>query len=520
MKFSSLVETSEQVRGTRSRLKKTACLAECIQNAAPAFRPIVSTYLAGGVRQQKLGVGYAALNAVRDTPPAAVSATSVVEIDAALSALAGESGPGSKQRREDQLRAMLGALRVDEQTFLMALMLGELRQGALTSMVLDAIADAAAVSRPDVRRAYMLEPDIGRICSAAFDGAHALGAFRLEVFRPVQPMLAQTAETIHDALTRITPARFELKLDGARVQAHKDGATVRVYTRNLNDVTHAVPEVVEVLASLPLERLVLDGEVIALREDGTPLPFQVTMKRFGRKADIEATRAQIPLSVRFFDCLLRDDVQVFDLPLNERTVVLQESVGPALMAPAIVTDDADAASAFLTGALADGHEGIMVKHLDMPYEAGARGTGWLKLKSAHTLDLVVLAAEWGSGRRAGKLSNLHLGAYDPATGDFVMLGKTFKGLTDRLLKWQTEALLERETRRDDYTVYVRPELVVEIAFNDVQQSPQYPAGMALRFARVKHYRGDKSAEHADTLDTVRRIFTGAHNAARTLAPDR
>ncbi|MEM7405690.1 MAG: ATP-dependent DNA ligase [Pseudomonadota bacterium] len=509
MLFSILAETSDQLRKTRSRLAKTALLSQCISDAEFASRPVVCAYLAGDVRQSKLGVGYAALNAVRDTEPAPKSSTTVASIDADLATLAAISGTGSKQRREEHLRAMLRSLTAREQAFLSDLVLGELRQGALTSLVLEAIASAAGAAVADVRRAYMLEPDLGRICDAAFDGTAALAAFKLEVFQPVQPMLAQTAQSITDALQRMASARFELKLDGARIQVHKDGTQVRVYTRNLNEVTHAVPEVLEVAANLEAERLVLDGEVIALREDGTPLPFQVTMRRFGRKADVEKTRAQIPLSIRFFDCLLRDHTQVFDLPLRQRAAILEQTVGASLMAPSLTTANADEAGAFLTRALAEGHEGVMVKHLELPYEAGARGAGWLKLKHAHTLDLVVLAAEWGSGRRRGKLSNLHLGAYDAERGDFVMLGKTFKGLTDRLLVWQTEALLARETHRDDYTVHVRPELVVEVAFNDVQQSSQYPAGMALRFARVKQYRDDKPATQADTLQTVRTIFAAA-----------
>jgi len=307
------------------------------------------------------------------------------------------------------------------------------------------------------------------------------------------------------ALKDLGRALLEWKLDGARIQVHKSGSAVRVFTRNLNDVTARVPEVVTALKDVS-SSLILDGEAIALRPDGRPHPFQVTMRRLGRKLDVEALRRELPLSVFFFDCLLRDGRTLMDAGAGERRKTLEESLPATLLTPSLVTDDVQKAEAFYADALSHGHEGLMAKALEAPYEAGRRGAGWLKIKSAHTLDLVVIAVEWGSGRRKGWLSNLHLGARDPRTGGFVMLGKTFKGLTDETLEWQTRELLAREVRRDDWTVHVRPELVVEIAFNDVQQSPQYPAGMALRFARVKGYRPDKRADEADTIDTVRRIF--------------
>jgi DNA ligase-1 len=322
--------------------------------------------------------------------------------------------------------------------------------------------------------------------------------------RPVLPMLAQPAEDVTAALAALGTALLEWKLDGARVQVHKSGNEVRVFTRSLNEVTAAVPEVVEVVRGAQAESLILDGEVIALRPDGRPLPFQTTMRRFSRKLDVDALRDELPLSVFFFDCLLKDGVSFVDLPTLERRGALEKVL--TNVTPAVVTSDAEKAQAFYEDVLARGHEGVMAKAPDAPYEAGRRGASWFKVKRAKTLDLVVLGAEWGSGRRRGFLSNLHLGARDPASGGFVMLGKTFKGMTDELLAWQTRELQARELQRDEWTVYVRPELVVEIAFNDLQESPHYPGGLALRFARVKGYRPDKQAKDADTIETVRRIY--------------
>jgi len=340
------------------------------------------------------------------------------------------------------------------------------------------------------------------------EGATGLARVSIGLHRPVQPMLAQPAEDIADALRRLGTAALEWKVDGARVQVHKAGDEVRVYTRTLNDVTASVPEIVEAVRVLPARELVLDGEAIAVGPGGAPQPFQVTMRRFGRKLDIERLRAELPLAAYFFDCLRCNDDMLVDRPALERFAVLDQSLPAGLVVPRLVTADTDAAQAFYAQALARGHEGVMAKATDAPYEAGRRGASWLKVKRAHTLDLVVLAAEWGHGRRQGWLSNLHLGARDPATGGFVMLGKTFKGMTDQLLEWQTRELLAREISRDSHTVYVRPELVIEVAFNDLQASPHYPGGLALRFARVKGYRIDKRAEDADTIDTVRALYAG------------
>ena len=369
----------------------------------------------------------------------------------------------------------------------------------------DAVAKAADLTLADVRRAAMLAGDLAAVAEAAIrDGPDGLARFRLIPLQPVGPMLAQTAVDIPGALERVDAAYLEWKLDGARIQAHRAGDDVAIFTRNLADITDRVPEIVSVIRALDVTAVVLDGEAIALREDGRPEPFQVTMSRFGTKTVGHTT----PLTVLFFDCLHVDGDDLIDLPARERLVALDARLPEASVVPRVETSDAVEAQAFLDDALARGHEGVMVKALDAQYEAGRRGAGWLKVKPSHTLDLVVLAAEWGHGRRTGKLSNLHLGARDPEGGGYVMLGKTFKGMTDEMLAWQTDALLALETHRDANTVYVRPELVVEIAFDGVQSSTRYPGGVALRFARVKGYRPDKRPDEADTIDAVRAIHEG------------
>jgi DNA ligase-1 len=367
----------------------------------------------------------------------------------------------------------------------------------------DAVARASGLSAARIRRAAMLAGDLAPVARAALaDGEAGPAQFTLRPFQPVQPMLADSAADVGAALTELGEASFEYKLDGARIQVHKADDDVRVYSRNLRDVTIAVPEVVAVTRAMPARSLVLDGEAIALRSDGTPLPFQETMRRFGRKLDVERLKETLPITPMFFDALYLDGDALVDEPLSRRAALLAEQSASANLVPRLLTADADAAAAFAQRALATGHEGVMAKAVDGMYAAGRRGSAWLKVKQARTLDLVVLAAEWGSGRRRGTLSNLHLGARDPERGGFVMLGKTFKGLTDEMLAWQTKKFLELEIGRDDYTVYVRPEVVVEIAFNDVQTSPHYPGGVALRFARVKRYRDDKTAGEADTLANV------------------
>jgi DNA ligase-1 len=455
-----------------------------------------------------IGIGWAAL---RDRPPeeATKPSLTVLDVDTSLRKIGATTGKGSQAERKAELAGLLARATGPEQQFLTRLLTGELRQGALQAVMADAIAQAAEVSAPTVRRSLMLAGDLGAVATAALtSGSDGLAAFRLTLLQPIQPMLAQPATDLTSALERFGEAAVEWKLDGARLQVHVQGDDVRAFTRNLADVTDRVPEVVEALQALSLDSAILDGEVIALDERGRPHPFQVTMSRFGSRRGVEALRDSVPLSPFFFDCLHLDGQDVLDLPARQRFAALAEPLPEELLVPRIETGDAKEAERFLADVLERGHEGVMVKALDAPYEAGRRGGGWLKVKPSHTLDLVVLAAEWGHGRRQGWLSNIHLGARDADTGGFVMLGKTFKGMTDEMLGWQTEKLLELETTRDGHVVHVRPELVVEVAFDGLQQSSRYPGGLALRFARVKGYRPDKSAAEADTIQTVRRLHSG------------
>ncbi len=504
--LAEVVRTSTQVAGDSSRLAKTRLIADCLRQLEPDEVQIAIPYLSGETRQGKLSLGYATLGSCMGAP-AAAPALALRDVDAAFAALKSTRGSGSAARRAAVLESLFGKATAEEQDFLVRLIVGELRQGALEGVMLDAVAAAASLPPADVRRAATFAGGIAPVARAALaGGAAALAQFSIRPMQPVLPMLAQPAEDVQAAMAQLGSAILEWKLDGARVQVHKSGDDVRVYTRNLNEVTVAVPEVVQALRSAKAGSLILDGEAIALRADGRPHPFQVTMRRFGRKLDVESLRAELPLSLFFFDCLLAEDQALVDRPARERHDLLRSILPDSIVTPSLITGDVAEAEAFYREALARGHEGVMAKAMDAPYESGRRGAGWLKLKRARTLDLVVLAAEWGNGRRRGWLSNLHLGARDPARGGFVMLGKTFKGLTDQTLQWQTQAFLEREVARDDWTVHVRPELVVEIAFNDLQESPHYPAGLALRFARVKGYRPDKRPEEADTIDTVRRIY--------------
>ena len=502
--LAEVARSSAAVAATASRLEKTRLIADCLRALEPGEVEIALPYLSGDIRQGKLTVGYGLLQAAMGNP--APSATLAInDVDAAFQDLKTVKGKGAATARQARLKSLFEKATAEEQDFLLRLMVGELRQGALEGVMLEAVAAAAGLPVADVRRAATFAGGIAPVARAALaGGAKALEPFSVRLMQPLLPMLAQPAEDVAGALEALGTALFEWKLDGARVQVHKSGSEIRVFTRNLNDVTAAVPEAAAALKDVS-PSLILDGEAIALRPDGRPHPFQVTMSRFSRKLDVAAIQAELPLSLFFFDCLLRDGEPLVERGAGERHDILRTVLPSRYVTPSLVTQEREKAQAFYDDALAHGHEGLMAKALGAPYEAGRRGAGWLKLKRAHTLDLVVLAAEWGHGRRRGWLSNLHLGARDPRSGEFVMLGKTFKGLTDELLKWQTREFLARETRRDDYTVYVRPELVVEIAFNDVQESPHYPAGMALRFARVKGYRPDKRAEEADTIDTVRRL---------------
>ena len=504
--LADLVATSSRVGSTSSRLEKIREIAACLRSMTPEEIPIGIAYLSGEACQGKLGASFATLRTAQTAPAQAPSLT-LRDVDAAFDDLTRIKGAGSSARRTEALRALFGRATAEEQDFLVRLIVGELRQGALRGIMLDAIAAAANVAPATVRRAAMSAGGLGEIArSALTEGAEGLSRYTIQLMQPVLPMLSQSADTIEAALEALGTAAFEWKLDGARVQVHKAGDEVRVYTRNLNDVTERVPEIVEIVRGSSHQNLILDGEAIALRPDGSPLSFQLTMRRFGTKLEVDAMRAEIPVSVFFFDCLLRDDAALVDAPASERFLALEDAVPRDTLIPRLVTADTGAAAEFFEEALRRGHEGVVGKALDAPYDAGRRGAAWIKVKRANTLDLVVLAAEWGHGRRSGWLSNLHLGARDPATGDFVMLGKTFKGLTDQMLEWQTAEFLKREVRRDSWTVYVRPDMVVEIACNEIQESSQYPGGLTLRFARVKGYRPDKRPDEADTIDTVRQLY--------------
>jgi len=516
--LANLVEVSSRVTRTASRLGKVAELAALLRALAPEEIEIAVRYLSGELPQGRLGVGYATLqSAAMIAEPAAEASLSVADVDRRLTALGIESGGGSAARRAQLLRELFALSTGPERQFLMALLVGELRQGALSGVMVDAIASAAALPVAQIRRAAMFAPNLGAVARTALrEGADSLRRFALRLFAPVAPMLAQTAADVAEALAELPgELAFEWKMDGARIQVHKGGDEVRIFTRTLNEVTSALPEIVQQVRGFAARELVLDGEAIAFDGSQRPQPFQITMRRFGRKLDVERMRRELPLQAFFFDCLLLDGSSLTERATQERFRALATAVPAAMQMPRLITAQAPEAQRFYEAALAAGHEGVMAKALDAPYQAGNRDARWLKIKRAHTLDLLVLAAEWGHGRRSGKLSNLHLGALDTATGEYVMLGKTFKGLTDAMLAWQTGQLLQRETHRDRWAVYVQPELVVEVAFSDLQVSSRYPGGLALRLARVKRYRDDKTAAEADTMDSVRRVFAAQSGA---LAP--
>jgi DNA ligase-1 len=520
MYLHQLVTTSHAVGSTRSRTRKVALLSDYICGLDDDDLPLGVAYLAGAVRQGRIGIGYAAVAQV-DVPAADEPTLRLTDVDARLDTLAGTTGPGSRQLRRTVLHDLFGQATDDEQQFLRRLLLGEMRHGALDGVMVAAIAKAGDVPDAAVRRAYMLSDDLAAVATAALHGGKdALDAFRLRVGQPVQPMLASTAADTEAALAGAGPVVIDAKIDGARVQVHRRGQTVGVYTRSLRDITAEVPDIVALVRGLPTDGVILDGEAVSLRADGRPEPFQVTMQRLGDEvrasapasagapADGDLVDRRIPMAVRFFDCLYRDGVDLIDEPLRRRIEELDAVVDSAHVVERILTNDPQDAAGFFDKMVAAGYEGVVVKMLDAPYEAGRRGAAWRKVKPSHTLDLVVLAVEWGSGRRKGWLSNLHLGARDPE-GGFVMLGKTFKGLTDELLEWQTARFLELEMHRRGHVVYVEPVQVVEIAFDGVQTSTRYPGGVALRFARVKRYRDDKTAAQADTIDQVRAIHAGA-----------
>ncbi len=570
MLLAEVAEVSRAVAGSSGRLAKIAAIAAALRDAGPGEVPIVVAYLSGELPQRQIGVGWAAL---RSAPPAsAAPSLTVLGVDASFSEIGAVVGPGSVAERKRLVDEVLGAATAEEQHFLVRLLSGELRQGALDGVMTEAVARASEVPVAQVRRAVMLRGSLPAVAEAALDGgADALSGFGLLVGQPLKPMLASSAPSIEAALAKIaadadkarggnpragkgqagkasggkadgggddsgnangdggseagaaradetagtetagTPAAVEWKLDGIRIQAHVSGGRVRLFTRTLDDITGRLPEVVAALAALPLRTAVFDGELIALRPDGRPYAFQDTAARAASQsgtgedggAGAGAGDPSVPLSAFLFDVLHLDGADLIDLPDVQRRDALAAVVPPEMLMPRLVTANPQDADAFFRDAVARGHEGVVVKSLATPYAAGRRGAGWIKVKPRHTLDLVVLAVEWGHGRRQGWLSNLHLGARDPETGGWVMLGKTFKGLTDELLTWQTARLQELEDHRDDWTVYVRPELVVEVAFDGVQRSPRYPGGVALRFARVLRYREDKPAAEADTIASVR-----------------
>jgi len=504
--------TSVEVGGTSSRLTKVAHIAELLRRAAaePDVVAIIVSWLSGELRQRQIGVGWASLRS--RPPPASDPVLTVIGVDATFSKIGAVSGKGAQATRAELVAGLFAAATETEQAFLLRLLGGELRQGALAGIMADAVAKAAGIPAPAVQRAAMLGGDLPAVAAAGLSGgAVALDAFTLRVGRPVGPMLAQTATGVADALERHGGTTiFEAKLDGARVQIHRAGDEVTVYTRSLDDVTARLPEVVEATLALPVTDLIADGEAIALRPDNRPHRFQVTASRFGRSVDVAwalAAQKAEPLSVFFFDILHRDGLDLIDAPTTERLAALDAVVPPVHRVGRLMTADPSEAADFLDATLAAGHEGVMAKAPDAPYQAGRRGAGWLKVKPVHTLDLVVLAVEWGSGRRRGKLSNIHLGARDPVSGEFVMVGKTFKGMTDSMLDWQTARFTELAVGgTEGYVVQLRPEQVVEVALDGVQKSSRYPGGLALRFARVVRYRDDKSPAEADTIDAVRALY--------------
>jgi ATP-dependent DNA ligase I len=550
MLLDQVVRTSAAVAGSPGRLAKIAEIAGLLRAVPPAEIPAAVAFLSGELTQRQIGVGYAAITDLlgpggaapgpdapaAGLPPPAAPVLTLAQADAAFGAIGAQSGPGSQAQRRALLGGLLARATGPEREFLLRLIGGELGQGALAGVMTEAIAAAAGVPAAEVRRAHQVSGSLALAATVALGGAAddpdgpahpdgpghpaaaraALQAVRLQVGRPAAPMLAASAPTVAAALERISPAAVEWKVDGIRIQVHRSGDEVRVFTRTLDDITARVPEIVAAARSLAAGTAVLDGEAVALGPDGRPRPFQVTSARTASQGDPARLAEQTPLTPFLFDLLYADGQDLLDAPARERFERLTAIAAPGLVIPRLVTADQAAAQAFFAEAVERGHEGAVIKSLDAPYGAGRRGGDWIKVKPRHTLDLVVLAAEWGHGRRRGWLSNLHLGARDEATGGLVMLGKTFKGLTDALLAWQTERLLELADpprppgapHPEHGVVRVRPELVVEIALDGVQASSRYPGGVALRFARVLRYRDDKPAAQADTIETVRALWAG------------
>jgi len=553
--LTELVLTSQAVAATPRRGVKIDEIAALLRTASPAEVPVVVAFLSGELRQRQIGVGYAALGDMPSgdgAPGQATPTLTVGEVDSMFAEVGAVTGPGAQAARKRLLAGLFGRATAGERDFLIRLIAGELHQGALEGVMIEAVARAAGVPAGEVRRAHLLGGSLPAVATAALAvpasptpapttaapapaptadapvpastaaapaasaASAALRSFGLQVGRPLRLMLASSASSVAAAFVRISPAAVEWKIDGIRIQVHRAGSEVAVFTRTLDDITTRVPEIVEAALALDVREAVLDGEAVALHPDGRPRPFQVTAGRTASHVDVAQQRADVPLTAFFFDLLHLDGADLIDEPASDRHALLTRVLPADLLIPRLVTADVAAAEAFFADAVARGHEGVVVKSLSAPYAAGRRGGEWIKVKPRHTLDLVVLAAEWGHGRRRGWLSNLHLGARDPVSGGLVMLGKTFKGLTDEMLTWQTTRLLELAEQpsqrpagdlRDAYgVVRVRPELVVEVAFDGVQTSPRYPGGLALRFARVLRYRPDKPASEADTIDAVRALW--------------
>ena len=495
MLLQELVDASTAMRETRSRLAKKKALVAVLRAVTPHESAIATSYLSGALRQRRTGLGGRSVATLPQ--PSQQASLTLAEVDQAFGAMATMSGPGSQLARAAALDALMRRATSEEQPYLVGLVTGDLRQGALDALVVDALAEAVGAPVDAVRRAVMLAGSTAQVAKTLLsEGTGALARFVLTVGTPVHPMLASSATSVSEALATLGgEAVLDAKLDGIRVQVHKQGAEVAAFTRTLEDITHRVPDVAALVAALPVHAVVLDGEALLMGTDGRPRPFQESSSR------IATTGALAQVSVFFFDVLHLDGVDLIDRPAHERFQELARVLPPALLVDRMRTSTPEMAETFFHRCLAAGHEGVVAKDPAAGYDAGRRGASWVKVKPVHTLDLVVLAVEWGSGRRSGKLSNIHLGAGD-GQGGFVMLGKTFKGMTDEMLDWQTTRFFELRTHSEGHVVHVRPEQVVEIAFDGVQRSTRYPGGVALRFARVLRYRQDKSTDEANTLAEV------------------
>jgi DNA ligase-1 len=497
--LADVVAASRDVTNTRSRSQKVAILADLLGRLDANEIVLGVGFLTGVPRQGRVGIGYATIYGIERAPARDPSLT-LGEVDRAIAEVQGMTGSGSAAARKQILGDLLGRATEQEADFVRRLFTGQLRQGALAGLMVDAIAKAAGTSRELARRALMLSGDLTRTAEIAITkGGDGLREVGFEIFRPILPMLASSAASVPEALGSLSRSSVEWKLDGIRIQIHRRDEEIRIYTRNLNDITHTLPGIVGAVRALPVTQAVFDGEALWMGEHG-PATFQDTVSQIDSNAPLEGV---VPF---LFDVLHLEGDDLLDTPLADRSARLEE-IAPHLKIPSVVTSDPETAERVLDEALDAGHEGVVVKDAASLYSAGRRGKAWRKVKPVRTYDLVVLGAEWGHGRRRGWLSNLHLGARDPSTGEFVMVGKCFKGLTDELLEWQTEELLDRETDRQGIAVLVRPELLVEIALDGVQSSTRYPGGVALRFARVKRYRPDKSAEEADTIDDLRKLLS-------------